>query len=69
MLEFDAPSALLANPHSYFVSLVEQTGTSEAEYLRTLANGVDVKMRLEAPSADADDQIVLESSERDPLLV
>ncbi len=38
LIEFDKPDILLANPDSFFSLLVEQTGTAEAEHLRSLAN-------------------------------
>jgi len=37
LVEFDKPGVLLCNDHSYFASLVEQTGAAEAEYLHKLA--------------------------------
>ena len=45
MLEFDSPDILLSDPNSQFSSLVEQTGASEAEHLRTLANAVAAKSK------------------------
>jgi len=66
VLEFDTPSALLADPNSYFVSLVEQTGSMEAEYLRTLANRMDSRMK---PKTTVDDQFIPAVNENDPLLV
>jgi len=65
VLEFDTPSALLADPNSYFVSLVEQTGPIEAEYLRTLAN----RMKSEKPKPTVDDEFIPAVNENDPLLV
>ncbi|CAF5177674.1 unnamed protein product, partial [Rotaria sp. Silwood1] len=38
VLEFDTPQALLSDRNSQFNSFVKQTGISEAEHLRTLAN-------------------------------
>ena len=70
MLEFDTPSILLANAKSYFVSLVDQTGPSEAEHLRSLAKQAEtgIKSReIFKPNADTDETI--ENNERDPLLV
>jgi ABC-type multidrug transport system fused ATPase/permease subunit len=36
--EFDRPSALLDNPQSLFSVLVDETGPSNAAYLRSLVN-------------------------------
>lgn len=69
VLEFDTPSALLADPNSYFVSLVEQTGSIEAEYLRTLANRMDSRMKSEKPKTTVDDEFIPAVNENDPLLV
>ncbi|CAF1632625.1 unnamed protein product [Rotaria magnacalcarata] len=38
LVEFDTPETLLSDVQSHFAILVEQTGTNEAEYLRTIAN-------------------------------
>ncbi|CAF0789068.1 unnamed protein product [Adineta steineri] len=70
VLEFDTPSSLLANSNSYFVSLVEQTGLNEAEYLRTLANRTNTKMKsVTQKTISDDDDIILIMNENDPLLV
>jgi hypothetical protein len=37
LVEFDKPEVLLSNGDSHFASLVEQTGSAEAEHLHTLA--------------------------------
>jgi hypothetical protein len=58
LLEFDRPSVLLSD--SYFVSLVEQTGRSEAKHLRLLANRMDLRIKQEP--------IVDNENETDPLL-
>ena len=63
VLEFDSPTNLLSNSDSYFVSLVEQTGPAEAEYLRTLAQRLEIKTKEIQP-----DTIVDEASENDPLI-
>ena len=63
ILEFDRPTVLLSNPKSYFVSLVEQTGSAEAEYLRVLAHQIDTRMN--AKPIDDDPSMM---SENDPLL-
>ncbi|CAF0750503.1 unnamed protein product [Adineta steineri] len=70
VLEFDTPSSLLANSNSYFVSLVEQTGLNEAEYLRTLANRTNTKMKsVTQKTISDDDDIIPIMNENDPLLV
>ncbi|CAF4344642.1 unnamed protein product, partial [Adineta steineri] len=70
VLEFDTPSSLLANSDSYFVSLVEQTGSNEAEYLRTLANRTNTKTKsVTQKSISDDDDITPIMNENDPLLV
>ncbi|CAF3332630.1 unnamed protein product [Rotaria socialis] len=38
LVEFDTPETLLSDVQSHFAILVEQTGTNEADYLRTIAN-------------------------------
>jgi hypothetical protein len=63
VLEFDSPTNLLLNSHSYFVSLVNQTGAAEAEYLRTLAQRPDMKTKETQPDITMD-----EVSENDPLI-
>jgi len=37
VIEFDSPQVLLDNPNSMFSSMVEETGSSNAAYLRRLA--------------------------------
>jgi len=69
LLEFDTPSALLSNSNSYFVSLVEQTGPAEAEYLRTLANQMDLKMKTKKQKIIIDEELILSVNENDPLLL
>ena len=47
VLEFDTPKALLADPHSVFSSLVEETGPTMSAFLRSAAQGeVDVAADL-----------------------
>jgi len=69
ILEFDTPSILLSNENSYFVSLVEQTGPAEAEYLRTLANRIDSKMKPKTQETMVDDELIPSINENDPLLM
>jgi hypothetical protein len=66
VLEFDTPSILLSNSNSYFVSLVEQTGPAEAEYLRTLANRLNSRRKEEKL---IDEESIPSGNENDPLLV
>ncbi len=66
LLEFDAPSVLLLDSKSHLVSLVEQTGRSEAEYLRKLANRKDLTNNQ---NQIVDDELILSADETDPLLV
>ena len=65
ILEFDRPTVLLSNPKSYFVSLVEQTGSAEAEYLRVLAHRIDTRMQTKPI---VDDLPMVSENENDPLL-
>ncbi|CAF4234850.1 unnamed protein product, partial [Rotaria sp. Silwood2] len=45
LVEFDSPEILLSNTQSHFTSLVQQTGTIEAEYLRTVASLASLKIK------------------------
>jgi len=58
-LEYDSPINLLSNENSSFSSLVEQTGTAEAEHLRRLATH-----QVEMTSENEETFV----SETDPLL-
>ena len=69
ILEFDRPSVLLANSNSYFISLVEQTGPAEAEYLRTLANRIDSREKEEELETIMSNEFISSENENDPLLV
>ena len=62
---------LLLDGESQFSSLVEQSGTGEAEHLRILANSIisNIKSDDEQSSVDQDDDDVPENGEKDPLLV
>jgi hypothetical protein len=64
LVEFDRTSVLLSNSNSYFVSLVEQTGPAEPEYLRTLANRIDLTIKQKRI---VDDELMLTIKETDPL--
>ncbi|CAF0985467.1 unnamed protein product [Rotaria sordida] len=68
LLEFDTPQALLSNSKSYFTSLIEQTGSAEAQYLRTLVNTMHTNMKYNKSNVDIDEELVLDSNENDPLL-
>ncbi|CAF0930502.1 unnamed protein product [Adineta steineri] len=69
VVEFDTPSSLLANSNSYFTSLVQQTGSNEAEYLRTLANRTNMNTKSVAQKTTTDDDIIPIMNESDPLLM
>ncbi|CAF4007599.1 unnamed protein product, partial [Adineta steineri] len=70
VVEFDTPSSLLANSNSYFTSLVEQTGSNEAEYLRTLANRTNTKTKFVIQKTIIDDDDIIPiMKDSDPLLM
>ncbi|UJR31956.1 hypothetical protein I4U23_019429 [Adineta vaga] len=66
VLEFDTPDVLLSNNESHFATLVEQTGVTEAEHLRLLANAAALKVKS---LAEHDDELQPDSSEHDPLII
>ena len=66
VLEFDTPTALLSNRNSYFVSLVEQTGSGEAEYLRTLAKLMNAKIKDKKEEKIANEELISSENENDP---
>ncbi|CAF3403813.1 unnamed protein product [Rotaria sp. Silwood1] len=68
LLEFDTPQALLSNSNSHFTSLIEQTGSTEAQFLRTLVNTQDTNMNFDEPNVDSDEELPLDPNENDPLL-
>ena len=70
ILEFDTPSVLLSNPSSHFTSLVEQTGSAEAEHLRSLAGGISPPTEeiKHEESIAVDEDGIEEPNEDDPLL-
>lgn len=68
VLEFDRPVVLLADPESHFVSMVEQTGAAEAEYLRTLAKRMNARMKEEKMKRNENDPLILSENETDALL-
>ncbi|CAF4026024.1 unnamed protein product [Adineta steineri] len=70
VVEFDTPSSLLANSNSYFTSLVQQTGSNEAEYLRTLANQTNTKTKFVIQKTIMDDDDIIPiMKDSDPLLM
>ena len=69
LVEFDRPSVLLSNSDSYFSRMVEQTGPTEAEYLRVLANAKQAfRYRIEQFSPINDETIGDEFKETDTLI-
>ncbi|CAF4697955.1 unnamed protein product [Rotaria socialis] len=53
LLEFDRPYHLIRNPYSHFTSLVEQTGSGEAEHLRNMAeNSFSDDIEIETIDSD-----------------
>ncbi|CAF2965891.1 unnamed protein product [Rotaria sp. Silwood2] len=68
LLEFDTPQALLSNSKSHFTTLIEQTGSAEAQYLRTLVNTQGRNTRCNTLNVDIDEELPLDSNENDPLL-
>ncbi|CAF3686894.1 unnamed protein product [Rotaria socialis] len=53
LLEFDRPYHLIRNPYSHFTSLVEQTGSGEAEHLRKMAeNSFSDDIEIETNDSD-----------------
>ena len=51
------------------MSLVEQTGSGEAEYLRTLAHGRSLNIKEKKQETIVDDELKSSANENDPLLV
>merc|ERR1719362_2557335 len=52
--EFDSPKALLANPESQFLQMVNDTGPENAAILKKVANGeLDIKDAIAAAAASA----------------
>ncbi len=47
LLEFNIPTALLSNLTSHLTSLVEQSGSIEAKYLRALENAKSLQKNLD----------------------
>jgi len=68
LVEFDTPEVLLSNSHSYFASMVEQTGAAEAEYLRTLAKPIQSDTRRRREICISDEESTPETNETDPLV-
>ena len=71
LLEFGSPHVLLSDYQTQFASLVEQTGTAEAEYLRILANAASMKVKSNEQKLDDDenDELPPDSGENDPLIL
>ncbi|CAF3920923.1 unnamed protein product, partial [Rotaria sordida] len=67
LVEFDSPEVLLLNTQSHFTSLVEQTGTIEAEYLRAIASLASLKIKLK--ESNTDDNQKLDIEENDPVII
>jgi hypothetical protein len=68
LVEFDTPEVLLSNDRSDFASLVEQTGTAEAEYLHTLANSTESYAKRRRDVYTLDEEPASEANETDPLV-
>jgi hypothetical protein len=68
LVEFNTPEVLLSNNHSYFASLVEQTGAVEAEYLRTLAKPTRYNTKRRREICMSDEESAPETNETDPLV-
>ncbi len=64
ILEFDTPKVLLSDPNSHFVSLVEQTGPAEVEYLLILANTAAANMKSKEQRTDTNEKLPPDSNER-----
>ncbi|CAF1538860.1 unnamed protein product [Rotaria sordida] len=67
LVEFDSPEVLLLNTQSHFTSLVEQTGTIEAEYLRAMASLASLKIK--SKESNTDDNQKLDIEENDPVII
>ena len=68
VLEFARPDMLLSDSTSHFTSLVQQTGTAEAEHLRRLANSMYANGQpIQADSVASDDEY-FDVDEQYPLL-
>ena len=68
IVEFDSAKVLLSNDNSYFSELVRQTGSIEAEYLRTVANSNRFETKLEETVNVLDEERIQEAMETDPLV-
>ena len=69
MVEFDQPRVLLSRYDSYFSRMVEQTGPTEAEYLRTLANSERVySNRRDEFTSTVDEAKDDDAKETDPFI-
>ncbi|CAF0932791.1 unnamed protein product, partial [Adineta ricciae] len=69
VLEFDTPQALVSNERSHLNSLIEQTGSKEANYLRMLINEPKSNTpQRKDESAISNEKSPLNDSENEPLL-
>jgi hypothetical protein len=68
VLEFDTPQALLFDANSQFTSLVKQSGSSEAEHLRRLANVSKTGAQQRQEIVAADEKFLEYVSETEPFL-
>ncbi|CAF1162569.1 unnamed protein product [Adineta ricciae] len=68
VLEFDVPSVLLARPTSEFSLLVQQTGSIEAEHLRSLAKAAFDSSKSKSNGIDLSEEPPESNNENDPLL-
>jgi hypothetical protein len=68
-LEFDTPQALLSDENSQFSSLVEQTGSGEAEHLRSIATGIKSNEQENEETVIDNEMFLEDGNETDPLLI
>lgn len=69
LIEFDTLQALLSNPDSHFISLLEQTGPAKADYLRTLENAAAAKMKLKEQKIATGEELPLDSNEKNTRII
>ncbi len=67
-MEFDTPQALLSDANSQFSSFVKQTGSGEAEYLRSIVNGANSNDPQYEETAISNEMLLDDGSETDSLL-
>jgi hypothetical protein len=68
LLEYDTPDVLISDRNSHFASLVEQTGTAEAEHLRILTNSTGSYAKRNRAITVLDEERLSEEDETDPLV-